>query len=126
MGTKLREVYRCNHCGNVVEVVQAGPAPLVCCGEKMEKLDAQTADYTTEKHVPVVEEVEDGVKVTVGSTLHPMTEEHLIKFIEVLTEDKVLRAELEAGQEPVAEFKVSKDEIVDVREFCNLHGLWKA
>jgi len=126
MSTELREVYRCNHCGNVVEVVQAGPAPLVCCGENMEKLEAQTADYTTEKHVPVVEEVESGVKVTVGSTLHPMTKEHLIRFIEVLTEDKVLRAELEAGQEPVAEFKVAKDEIVEVREFCNIHGLWKA
>jgi superoxide reductase len=126
VANELREVYKCEHCGNVVEFVQVGGAPLMCCGEKMVKLEAQTADYTTEKHVPVVEEAEDGVKVTVGSTLHPMTEEHLIRFIEVLTEDKVLRAELEAGQEPVAEFKVAKDDIVAVREFCNIHGLWKA
>ncbi|TDX47831.1 desulfoferrodoxin [Orenia marismortui] len=126
MANQLREIYKCEHCGNVVEFVQAGPAPLVCCGENMVKLEAQTEDAANEKHVPVVEEIEGGVKVTVGTTLHPMTEEHLIRFIEVLTEDKVLRAELKAGDKPVAEFKVSKDEIVEVREFCNIHGLWKA
>jgi superoxide reductase len=121
----LREIYECEHCGNVVEVVQVGGASLVCCGEKMTKLEAQTDDYVNEKHVPVLEATDDGVKVTVGSTLHPMEDDHLIRFIEVLTADKVLRAELSSGDEPVAEFNVSEDEIIEVREFCNKHGLWK-
>ncbi len=126
MSNQLRAVYKCEHCGNVVEFVQAGPAALVCCGEKMVKLETQTEDAANEKHVPVVEEIEGGVRVTVGTTLHPMTEEHLIKFIEVLTEDKVLRAELKPGQQPIVEFRVDVDDIVEVREFCNIHNLWKA
>ncbi|TDX53216.1 desulfoferrodoxin [Orenia marismortui] len=122
---EVRNIYKCNHCGNVVELLQSGGVAIVCCGEEMEELEAQTADYSTEKHVPVVEEIDGGVKVTVGSTLHPMAEDHLIKFIEVLTENKVLRAELEADQDPIAEFNVAKEDIIEVREFCNIHGLWK-
>ena len=126
MGIEVRDVYKCDICGNVVEVTQVGAPALVCCGKKKKKLEEQTEDASNEKHVPVVNEVEDGIEVVVGTTLHPMEEKHLIKFIEVLTEDKVLRAELDAGAEPKARFKVDKDEIVKVREFCNIHGLWKA
>ncbi len=123
---KLRESYKCDHCGNVVEFVFAGPAPILCCGEKMNKLDAKTADMSTEKHVPVVEETANGVKVTVGSTLHPMEEKHYIAFIEVLTDVAVCRIELKPGSEPVAEFPVKKSDIIEVREYCNIHGLWKS
>ncbi len=123
---ELRDVYKCEHCGNVVEVLQVGGASLVCCGEKMVKLEEQTEDATNEKHVPVVNEVDGGVEVVVGTTLHPMTEKHLIGFIEVLTEDQVLRAELTAEDEPKAKFAVVKDDIIAVREFCNIHGLWRA
>ncbi|MGM0471532.1 MAG: desulfoferrodoxin [Bacillota bacterium] len=123
---KLRELYKCDICDNVVEITQAGAPALVCCGEDMKKLEAQTEDATNEKHVPVVNEINDGVEVVVGTTLHPMEEEHSIKFIEVLTDDQVLRAELEPGMEPKATFNVNPTEINKVREFCDVHGLWKA
>ncbi|SJZ94755.1 desulfoferrodoxin [Selenihalanaerobacter shriftii] len=123
---KIRDIYKCNICGNVVELVQEGAPALVCCGEDMEKLEVQTAEAATEKHVPVIKEIDSGIEVIIGSSLHPMEEDHLIRFIEVLTEDRVLRAELETGQEPVVQFDVDKEDIITVREFCNLHGLWKA
>ncbi len=123
--TELREIYKCTVCDNVVEVLQTGIGTLVCCGEDMEKLKAKTEDKGLEKHVPVIEEVADGILVKVGDVPHPMEEDHYIKLIEVLTEDKVLRAELEPGQKPRAKFKVAKDEIVGVREFCTVHDLWK-
>ena len=123
---KLREIYKCDICGNVVEVVCAGAPALVCCGEDMKKLDARTEDSGKEKHVPVVEETAGGVMVKVGSVPHPMEDNHYIQFIELLTEKQVLRAELKPGQEPSAIFNVSKDDVLEVREYCNLHGLWKA
>ncbi len=123
--TKLREIYHCPKCGNVVELVYPGAPALVCCGEPMNLLEGKTADSATEKHVPVVEEKDGGVLVTVGSTLHPMTEEHHIAFIEVLTKDMVYRAELDKTGEPKAFFNVKKADVIEVREYCNLHGLWK-
>ncbi|MDD3049545.1 MAG: desulfoferrodoxin [Candidatus Cloacimonetes bacterium] len=125
--TSIRELYRCEICGNVVEVVHEGAPALVCCGEPMNKLDAQTKDATTEKHVPYVEETKSGILVKVGKEVdHPMLEKHYIKFIEVLTKDKVCRAELSPNQSPHAEFPVKKTDIIEVREFCNVHGLWKS
>ncbi|MDP8212719.1 MAG: desulfoferrodoxin [Candidatus Zapsychrus exili] len=122
----LREIYKCVHCGSVVEVVkEAMPVP-VCCAEKMQKLDAKAEDTGSEKHVPVVEEAECGIKVKVGDVEHPMLDEHYINFIEVLTESKVLRAELKPGQKPEACFCAKKEDVIEVREYCNLHGLWKA
>ena len=124
---ELKGIYKCEVCGNVVEVVDAFAPPISCCGQEMAKLEAQTDDYTVEKHVPVVEETEDGIKVVVGSTVHPMTDDHYIVFIEVLTKDnKVLRADLDPSDEPEAEFPVSEDNIDIVREYCNVHDLWKA
>lgn len=120
-----RSLFKCNVCDNVVELVQVGAPALVCCGEDMEKLEAQTEDYKVEKHVPMVKGIKEGVEVVVGSDLHPMEEDHLIRFIEVLTEDKVLRAELEPGDEPKVEFGVDKSEVIAAREFCNKHGLWQ-
>ncbi|MFO7818947.1 MAG: desulfoferrodoxin [Halanaerobacter sp.] len=126
MGIEIRDIYKCDICGNVVEVAEAGQPALVCCGEEMNKLEEQTEDAANEKHVPVVNEVEGGVEVVVGTTLHPMEEDHSIRFIEVLTADQVLRAELNPGDEPKAVFDVDADEIVKVREYCDVHGLWKA
>jgi len=124
---ELKGIYKCEVCGNVVEVVDAFAPPVSCCGQEMIKLEAQTEDYTVEKHVPMVEETENGVKVVVGSTLHPMTDDHYIVFIEILTkDDKVFRADLDPSDEPEAEFPVSEDNIDIVREYCNVHDLWKA
>lgn len=131
----LREIYRCTVCGNVTEVVNENVGELVCCDQPMVKLAAKTEDAGLEKHVPVIEDSDACptysssaacVKVKVGSVEHPMEEDHYIKFIEVLTGDKVLRAELKPGQKPEAHFCVKKDDIVEVREFCTTHMLWKA
>jgi superoxide reductase len=124
--TKLREIYKCMICGNVIEVVHEGAPSLVCCGQPMNKLEAKTKDQGQEKHVPVIEETGRGIRIRVGSIEHPMEEKHYIKFIEVLTNDKVLRAELKSGMKPAAEFVVSKAEVVEVREYCTVHDLWKA
>ena len=123
--TQLRELYKCEICGNVTEVVHEGAPALVCCGEDMKKLTAATEDKGNEKHVPVVEEIDEGIKVKVGDIEHPMEDEHYIKFIEVLTDNQVLRAELEPGQKPEAEFDVSLSDINNVREYCTVHDLWK-
>lgn len=123
--TKLRELYKCSICGNVVEVIHPGAPALVCCHQPMEKLEAKAEDTGKEKHVPVIEASGAGILVKVGSVEHPMEEKHSIRFIEVLTKDQVLRAELTPGQKPAAEFSVTPEEVVEVREYCNLHGLWK-
>ncbi len=126
MGVKaVNEVYKCEHCGNMVEVLNVGGAELVCCGEAMKLMDEKTADSSTEKHVPVIEKVESGYKVTVGSTLHPMTDEHWIQWIELLADGKVYKQFLNPGDEPVAEFCVEASK-VSAREYCNVHGLWKS
>lgn len=124
--TELREIYYCEICDNVTEVIHPGATALVCCGEPMEKLEEKTEkDEGLEKHVPVVEATDNGITVKVGSVMHPMVEKHYIAFIEVLTEDKVLRAELDVEGEPVAHFNVDINDVIKVREWCNLHGLWK-
>lgn len=123
--TKIRELYKCSVCGNVVEVVHQGAPSLVCCNKPMEKIDAKVEDTGKEKHLPVIETSANGILIKVGSVEHPMEEKHSIRFIEVLTKDQVLRAELVPGQKPAAEFSINPEEVVEVREYCNLHGLWK-
>ena len=115
MAEKL-QVYKCAACGNIVEVV--------CCGEPMELLDEKTADATTEKHVPVIEKVEGGYKVKVGSVPHPMEEKHYIEWIELLADGKAYRQFLTPGKPAEAVFHVEADS-VSAREYCNVHGLWK-
>jgi superoxide reductase len=124
--TNLRELYHCSICGNVVEVVNTGATSLVCCGKPMEKLVAGSKDASKEKHVPVIEAVDGGIRVKVGSAQHPMEEKHYIRCIEVLTKDQVLRAELTPNQAPEASFLVNPDDVVEVREYCTVHGLWNA
>ena len=125
--TQLRDIYYCEKCGNVIEILNEGAPALVCCKEPMIKLEEKNEDSSVEKHVPFIEEVEDGVLVKVGqNTAHPMLEKHYIKFIEILTANGVYRKELNAGDEPQAKFQFKKSEIIKAREWCNLHGLWKS
>jgi superoxide reductase len=125
--TELREIYYCEKCGNVVEILNEGAPALVCCGVPMVKLVAKTEDASTEKHVPYVEEKDGGILVKVGqNAAHPMMEKHYIKFIEVLTCCKVYRQELKPEDAPEAWFPVKKEDIKETREWCNLHGLWKS
>jgi superoxide reductase len=119
------EIYRCEKCGNIVEVLQGGPGQLVCCGEPMELLDEQTADSSTEKHVPVVEKTDSGYSVRVGSVPHPMEEKHWIQWIELVCGGKAYRQFLKPGDEPEAEFAVEHCDSVTAREHCNVHGLWR-
>lgn len=123
--TIIRELYKCSVCSNVVEVVHQGATALVCCNKPMEKLDAKEEETGREKHLPVIEDLGNGILVKVGSVEHPMEEKHSIRFIEVLTKDQVLRAELVPGQKPAVEFAIKPEDVVEVREYCNLHGLWK-
>ncbi|MBL7153966.1 MAG: desulfoferrodoxin [Phycisphaerae bacterium] len=123
MAEKL-QIYRCNACGNIVEVLHAGSGTLVCCGQSMQKLDAQTADATTEKHVPVVEKTDGSVKVKVGSIPHPMEEKHYIEWIEILADGRTCRRFLAPGDAPEAVFEIDAESVA-AREYCNVHGLWK-
>lgn len=124
MTAKL-EVYKCEMCGNIVEVVHASEGELYCCGQAMKKLTENTTDAAKEKHVPVIEKVDGGYKVSIGSVLHPMTQEHYIEWIEVVADGKAYRKFLNPGEEPVAVFQVDA-KTISAREYCNLHGLWKA
>ena len=122
---KLLEIYQCEVCGNVVEVVRAGGGELVCCGRPMTLQQENTVDASKEKHVPVIEKTAAGIKVTIGSVPHPMEEKHHIEWIELLVDGKVYRQMLKVGEPAEAVFNVTGDNI-SAREFCNLHGLWKA
>ncbi|MDA3812869.1 MAG: desulfoferrodoxin family protein [Candidatus Cloacimonetes bacterium] len=125
--TQLREIYYCEKCGNVVEILTEGAPAVVCCGQPMTMLIAKTEVASVENQVPFVEEKDGGVLVKVGqNTAHPMLEKHYIKFIEVLTGCKVYRKELKPEKAPDAWFPVKKEDIKEVREWCNLHGLWKS
>ena len=124
MAAKL-EVYKCEVCGNIVEVIHGGAGELVCCGQPMVKLTENTTDAAREKHVPVVEKIDGGYKVSVGSVLHPMADDHYIEWIELLADGKAYRQFLSPGDEPIATFTVEAA-TVSAREFCNKHGLWKA
>ena len=119
------EVYKCDVCGNIVEVLHAGKGQLVCCNEPMKQVKENTVDASLEKHVPVIEKVANGIKVKVGSVPHPMEEKHYIEFIELIVDGKVCRQYLSPGQAPEAFFAVTGGKVT-AREYCNMHGLWKA
>jgi superoxide reductase len=118
------EVYKCNVCGNIVEVLHGGQGELVCCGQAMVRLVENTVDAAKEKHVPVVEKVDAGVKVKVGEVAHPMEEKHFIEWVEIIADGKAYRQFLKPGETPEAIFKVDAQQVT-AREYCNLHGLWK-
>ena len=121
---KKNEIYKCEKSGLMVEVLQDAEGTHMCCGEPMKLLRENTTDGAKEKHVPVVEKIEGGYRVTVGSVEHPMTDAHYIQWIELVTPTGVLRHNLTPQDKPVAEFKTDATE-VEAREYCNLHGLWK-
>ena len=123
--TEKKEVYMCNVCGNIVEVLHAGAGELVCCGQPMELKAEKVEEEGDEKHVPVIEKTENGIKVKVGSEPHPMEEKHYIEWIQVIAGDVSYRKFLKPDEAPEAEFPL-KDENVTAREYCNVHGLWKS
>jgi superoxide reductase len=123
MAGKL-EIYKCSHCGNMVEVVHGGGGQLICCGEPMTLVAENSVDASKEKHVPVIEKTETGYKVTVGSVAHPMEEKHYIEWIELIADGRSYRQFLNPGEAPEAVFCISA-QTVTAREYCNVHGLWK-
>ena len=122
---EVNEVYKCDLCGNIVEVLHGGGGELTCCGEAMKLLTENTVDAAKEKHVPVIEKIDGGVKISVGSVAHPMEEKHYIEWIEIIADGKAYRQFLEPGQAPEAVFMIEAASIT-AREYCNLHGHWKA
>lgn len=123
---KRSQVYVCEQCGTIVEVLMPGEAPLVHCGEEMKLLEELTEGDLAPKHKPVIERVVGGYKVTVGDVEHPMTPAHWIVWIELMADGRVYRQYLSADDKPVATFRIGTAKDVVAREYCNLHGLWKA
>jgi len=121
---ELHQIYKCEVCGNIVEVMHGGKGELVCCGKPMKLFKEGPVDAALEKHIPVIEKTEKGFKVTVGSVAHPMEEKHYIEWIEAAADGKVYKQLLKPGDAPEAEFCVEADRIT-AREYCNIHGLWK-
>ena len=120
-----KEVYKCELCGNIVEVLHAAGGDLVCCGQAMKHLVPNTVDAAVEKHVPIIEKDGENYTVTVGSTLHPMTDEHYIEFIQLITKARTYTVHLDPGKDPKASFSVHC-EVLSARSYCNLHALWKS
>ena len=123
--SKQLSIYKCEVCGNIVELLHEGKGELVCCGKPMKLFVENTVDAAREKHVPVIEKTSTGVKVKVGSVAHPMVEEHYIEWIEIIADGKAYRQFLKPGDAPEATFAIQANNII-AREYCNLHGLWKA
>jgi len=117
-------IYKCEVCGNIVEVLHGGKGDLVCCGQSMRMVRENTVDASKEKHVPMIEKVTGGFKVKVGSVAHPMEEKHYIEWIELIADGKVYRQFLNPGNPPEALFTIDAGQVT-AREYCNLHGLWK-
>ncbi len=123
--TQVKQVYKCNVCGNIVEVLHSGSGQLVCCGQPMQLMEEKTADSATEKHVPVIEKKDDGILVKVGSVPHPMEKEHYIEWIELTADGISYKKFLQPGDKPEAFFPVKGEEL-SAREYCSVHLLWKS
>ena len=119
------EVYKCEACGNIVEVLHAGAGELVCCGSPMTLQTANTVEASKEKHVPIIERGEGTITVKIGSVAHPMESAHYIEWIELIADGNVYRAMLKPGEAPEATFAVSAENVT-AREYCTLHGHWAA
>ncbi len=123
--TERLQVYKCEVCGNIVEMLHTGVGELVCCDQPMKLYVENTVDAAKEKHVPVIEKIEGGYKVLVGSVPHPMEEKHYIEWVELIAGDKAYRQFLNPGDKPEAIFMIDADQVT-AHEYCNLHGLWKS
>ncbi|MDD6182054.1 MAG: desulfoferrodoxin [Desulfovibrionaceae bacterium] len=122
---QLHEVYKCATCGNIIEILHGGAGALTCCGQPMKLLKEGSTDAAQEKHVPVIEKIDGGYRVSVGSVAHPMEEKHYVEWIELLADGKSCKQFLKPGDKPEAVF-LTDASTVSAREYCNLHGLWKA
>lgn len=122
--TERHQIYKCSICGNIVDVLHSAAGELVCCGEPMERMQENSVDAAKEKHVPVIEKSQGGMKVKVGSVAHPMEEKHYIEWIELFADGRAYRQFLAPGGVAEAVFAVRVDS-VSAREYCNIHGLWK-
>lgn len=123
--TEKMQIYKCQVCGIVVEVLEGGAGQCVCCGQPMQLMEAKTEDSATEKHVPFLERLQEGVRVKVGQNeAHPMLEKHYIQWIELIADGKAYRQFLQPGDAPEAVFPITGEDLT-AREYCNLHGLWK-
>lgn len=123
--TKKMQIYRCDVCGNVVEVLHTGQGTLVCCGQPMQLKEEKKQEEGNEKHLPVVTSTDEGVEIKVGEVEHPMEDQHYIEWVEVITKEGAHRGFLNPADEPKSQFNISKDDVVAVRCYCNVHGLWK-
>lgn len=124
--TKLREIYKCEICGNIVEIIHTGGGSLVCCNEEMTLLEEKNEDASVEKHVPYIEKTMSGILVKIGQNQdHPMTDEHYIEWIQIIADGVSYRKFLKPGDKPEAEFSIDAENI-SAREYCNVHGLWKS
>ena len=123
--TARLQVYKCEVCGNIVEVIHEGQGELVCCGKPMKLLLENTTDASKEKHVPVIEKTSTGIKVKVGSAPHPMEEKHYIEWVQIIADGKAYRQFLSPGNAPEATFDIKADKVT-AREYCNIHSLWMA
>ncbi|MGE4552306.1 MAG: desulfoferrodoxin [Desulfovibrionaceae bacterium] len=126
MATEMRQVYKCEVCGNIVVVTHAGAGELVCCGQPMKLFKENTVDAAKEKHVPVITVDGDKVTVNVGAVPHPMEEKHWIEWIELTAGKDIYIRMLKPGDEPKATFCLCGKDLTNLkaREYCNLHGLW--
>lgn len=125
--TKKGKIYKCEVCGNIIEVLEEGAGTLVCCGQNMTLLEEKTEDQGQEKHVPIIEINGNKAKVKVGSISHPMEEAHYIQFIQLLIDENIYTKYLKPGQFPEAEFEIPESYTqISAREYCNVHGLWKS
>ena len=123
---KFKGIYKCEICGNIVEVIHEGQGVLVCCGEEMKIMKEKIEDSSIEKHVPYIEKTKKGFLVKVGKNQdHPMQDKHYIEWIQIIADGKLYRTFLEPGNKPQAEFEINAKQI-SAREYCNVHGLWKS
>jgi superoxide reductase len=122
--TKIKEIYKCEVCGNIVEILHTGMGKLICCGQPMNLKIEKTQDLGNEKHVPIIEKNENGVKVKVGTIEHPMEEKHYIEWIEAMVDGKTIKKYLSPGEKP--EMSLCDVEVSGARAYCNIHGLWKS
>lgn len=126
--TEEKQVYRCNICGNMVEVLHLGVGKLVCCENEMQLLEEKSEGVGPEKHIPIIEQIEDGIRVKIGEISHPMEGNHCIEWVELVTDKGIYRKVFKPGDNPEAEFKINIEDVneVSAREYCSIHGLWKS
>jgi len=125
--TKRDQIYKCEICGNIIEVLHEGVDSLVCCNEPMKLLKENTVDAAKEKHVPIISNTSQGILVQIGSVPHPMEEKHYIEWIEIITKyNKSYKKFLSPGDKPEVKFCITPEDVLFAREHCNLHGLWKS